>query len=232
MKFTVITQALCFSLCAAASSLACAATASGPWYLSASGSVFQGQFNTQYNDQTDAIQQNLRQSVQQNGYLGSIAAGYLHTCHNNYLLGGELSISGTTSTALYSAGAASNAINDKTSIPYFADLALLAGFVLSDSTYLYAKIGFSYAAIDSNLNSPTGFIPSYIQANATRYAPGGVFGLGLKKMINSHVAVYGEYNYHDYATVDFANFQNFTATYSHTVHASANSVGVGVTYFI
>lgn len=154
MKSMSITQTLCFSMCALASSLIFAEPAAGPWYLSASGSIFQGQFNTQYNDQTDAIQQNLRQSVQQNGYLGSIAAGYLHTCHSKYLLGGELSVSGTTGTALFSAGAATNAINDKTSIPYFADLALLAGFVLTDATYLYAKIGFSYAAIDSNLNSP------------------------------------------------------------------------------
>lgn len=231
MKSTLLAQGICFSLLSLTSSLTFAAAATGPWYLSASGSIFQGQFNTQYNDLTDMIQQNMRQSVQQNGYLGSIAVGYLHPCHN-YLLGGELSLSGTTGTALYSAGAASSAINDKTSIPYFADLALLGGFYLTDSTYLYAKIGFSVAAIDSNLNSPSGFIPTYVITNATRYALGGVFGLGLKKMINPHVAVFGEYDYHDYATTDFADFQNFSATYSHTVHAYGNSVGLGVTYFI
>ena len=209
-----------------------AATTERPWYLSVDGGVFQGMFDAQYTDQTDSLPQNYRQTVSQYGYIGGIAAGYSKVVQNQYLLGGELSGSLATNNAYFSAGASSSAFADKLAIKGNIDLTFVPGILISESIAMYGKLGLSYASISADINSPTGYTPTYSQSNSTRTVIGGAFGLGIKKKISDHLAIFTEYNYHDYGTVNFPTFQNFTATYAHAAHVYSNSLVVGVSYLI
>jgi len=204
----------------------------GPWYISANAGIFQGMFDAQYNDQTDVIAQNIRQPVNQYGYTGGLAVGYSKPVCNQYFLGGELSANLATDNAYFATGASTAAFTDKLSIKGNIDLAFVPGFFVTDTVAAYGKIGASYASISTDLDSPTGFDASYVNSKSTRDVFGGVLGLGLKKYVTKNAVVFTEYNYHDYGTVNFPDFQNFTATYSHSAHVYSQSILIGASYFL
>jgi opacity protein-like surface antigen len=168
--------------------------------------------------------------VYQNGYSGGVAIGYHKSFLNEYFIGGELSASAPTDEASFASGASSTAFNDKLSIGGNIDLSLISGFALTDSTSVYARIGLSYAAISTEINTPTGFTPSYVNSSSSRNKFGGGFGLGFKKFVTTNTALFTEYQYHDYGTVNFPNFQNFTATYSHSARVYTQNLIIGLAY--
>lgn len=200
------------------------------WYAAASAGIFQGLFNTQFNDQTDMIPNNFRQPVTQNSYTGALAVGYSQTCGNGYFCGGELSLGGATYHANFGAGAASAAFTNTIGINGNLDLAFIPGFLVTETIALYGKAGLSYACITSDVNSPTGFTPVFVNVSSTQRALGAVLGVGIEKILSQHSTLFLEYAYHDYGTVDFSPFSNFTATYSNSAHVYSNSLSLGLTY--
>lgn len=202
------------------------------WYIAASAGIFQGLFNSQYNDQSDIISQNFRQQVMQNSYTGGLAIGYSNTCWHTYFWGGELGIYGSTYHANFATGAATAAFTDTLAIKSNLDLTFIPGFFITNSLAAYGKAGLSYARINASVNSPVGLNPTFIKVNNMNNVLGLALGLGLEKSICNNTSLFIEYNYHDYGTVNFSSFQNFTAIYSHSAHIYSQSLTIGAAFLI
>lgn len=82
------------------------------------------------------------------------------------------------------------------------------------------------------MNSPAGYTPTSQNTNNKQGQFGGVAGLGIKKLLTEKIGIYAEYNYHDYGTVDFPAFTNFTATYTHSAHVYNQDLVVGLSYYL
>lgn len=202
-----------------------------PWYVAANAGVYQGIFNQNYHDNTDLIPQSIRQPIYQYAYTFGLAAGYsTPICNGLYVLGAELSGNYNTQNANFAAGAATAAFNDVNNIRYQFDLLFVPGIALTECSVLYGKIGLSYAEIRDALNSPVGFAPVLVGFNSTQNVFGLALSIGLKKYINDNFSIFTEVNYHDYGTVNFSGFQNFTANYSHSAHVYSEDLVVGVAF--
>lgn len=202
-----------------------------PWHVSAEGGVFNGKFDMTYQDQTDVIPQNIQESVFQHGYSLGLRIGYDKLFRNGYLLGAELSGDYHSNKAIFASGAATTAFSDQMYLNGSLDLAMVGGMLITENTAWYGKLGMSYGFIGDRLTSPAGYTPMMVQTNSTRQNWGGVIGVGVKGFVADQLAVYTEYNYHDYGSVDFPNFTNFTATYSHSAHVYTQEVLFGLSYY-
>lgn len=206
------------------------AVPSSTFYVAANAGIMQVNFNQKYLDQTDIIKQNIADSVQQNNYNAGLAIGYSKLFYNQYLLGAELSGNLDSHNALYQNGAAGIAITDTTQINHHIDLTFVPGMMLSQSIAGYLKLGISFASLQDNLTSPTGFTPTIMSFNSNANATGFAGALGFKAYITDHVTLFAEGNYHDYGNVNFSNFTNFTTSYTHSAHVYAYGIALGAAY--
>lgn len=206
------------------------AVPSSAFYIAANAGIMQVNFNQKYLDQVDLIKQNIADTVTQNDYNAGLAIGYSKLFYNQYLLGAELSGNLDSHNALYQNGAAGISMTDTTQINNHIDLTFVPGIMLSKAVAAYLKLGVSFASIQDNLTSPTGFTPTIMSFNSNANATGFVGGLGIKVFMTEHVALFAEGNYRDYGSVNFANFSNFTATYTHSAHVYAYGLALGAAY--
>lgn len=196
-------------------------------YGAAGIGVFQADFANQFLDQTDIFPVNIVQSAQQYGYTGGLAIGYSRFITPNYFAG--LEISGNVNN--HNASFQSTAVfSDQVQIKSYFDLTFVPGIRLGQTVFAYLKLGLSYAYIRDSLTSPSGFTPVIITTNANKNALGFSGGLGIRKSLTKQLSIFVETNYHDYGSVDFSNFQNFSATYTHTTHPYSYDVMAGVLY--
>jgi len=203
---------------------------SHPWYVAAGASIFQGNYDLIYNDQIDDIPQNIRQTLQQYGYNGAIAFGYSKTFLNDYFAGAEVSAQYATYKANFDSGSVGTAFSDQIKIQSYYDLVFVPGFFITDTVAAYIKAGVSYAYIKDSLHTPTSSIPTYVTINNNSYLWGVALGIGLEKFITEQLALFSEFQYHDYGTVNFPAFPNFASTYSHSAHVYSEALMLGARY--
>lgn len=207
-------------------------TLSGNIYVAADAGIFRANYNTYYNDQTDVISQSIAETVSQNGYVGGLAIGYNQLYNDAYSLGIEFSGHLATNDARYSAGASTAAFSDKTKINSYFDLVFVPGVMLTETLNAYLKLGLSLAHVSDDLSTPVGFTPTYASYSSAKNVGGFAAAIGVKKQISQQLFLYTEYSYHDYRDVDFDDFQNFTASYSHSADITSSALSVGVLYNI
>ncbi len=146
-------------------------------------------------------------------------------------MGGEFSANYQSGNARFASGAATSAFNDKIYLNRSLELAIIPGVFITDTTALYGRVGASYASLTNRLNSPAGFVPVTVNTNSNSNIVAGTLGVGIKKFVTNNIAIFSEYNYHDYGTMDFPDFINFTATYSHAVRIYSQEITFGASYF-
>ncbi|MDR3478475.1 MAG: outer membrane beta-barrel protein [Gammaproteobacteria bacterium] len=201
-----------------------------PFYVAVNAGIFQGSFDAAYRDQTDLIPQNIAQTLQQHGYSEGLAVGYQRPFRNQYLLGAELSANLDSHNASYQSGAANTSFSNSTQIKNHFDLTFVPGVMLGSTVEGYVKLGLSYASLQDNLTSPVGYTPTMTRFNSNKSVVGFAGGIGVKKFVTEQVSVYVEGDYHDYGSVSFANFQNFTASYTHNAHIYSYGMMLGAAY--
>lgn len=200
------------------------------FYGSLLAGIYQAQFNSSYLDQTDDIPANVSDTFMQNGYTGGVAIGYTHLINPSYFVSLELAGNWNGHTALYQNGGTSTSFSDSVSVDHQFDLTVIPGVVTASAFFPYIKLGISQGHISDSLTSPAGYDPVMTQYNSTKTVYGFVAGLGVRYAVNDRFSLSIETNYHDYGTVNFPSFQNFTATYSHSAHIYAYAAQLGATY--
>lgn len=206
------------------------ANQNGYIYVAANAGIFQADFVNTYLDQTDVIAQNIVQPAEQHGYTGGVSLGYRQILNPHYFLGGELSGSVEGHYASFQSGAATAAFSDAAQIYSHVDLMLVPGIRLNSTTDIYLKLGLSCAFIQDSLVSPAGYTPTITNYNSNNNTFGFTAGLGFEKWITKKIALFTEANYHDYGSVNFQSFQNFSATYQHSSHIYSYDVVIGASY--
>lgn len=200
------------------------------FYVSAVTGIFQANFNSNYLDISDTIPQNITQPALQNNYTWGGAIGYSKAFTPTFFLGLEVNANMDGGNAVFQSGASTAAFSDTVHIKSHFDLDLAPGLWLSSSVASYLKLGVSRAYLADTLVSPIGYNPIFMTFSTTQTVDGFAAAIGIKKIINDHFAVFTEYNYHDYGSVKFPDFQNFTANYSHSAHIYSYGVLLGATY--
>jgi opacity protein-like surface antigen len=200
------------------------------FYAAVDAGIFQANFNSNYIDQTDIISQNISESVLQNGYTGGVALGYNQIFSSHYFFGGEISAHLNSDSANYQSGAATAAFSDTQKWHNYYDFTLLSGIITKSSFSPYLKLGLSYAIVPDNLNSPVGYTPTPVNYHTNKNVLGFTAGLGIKHLLTKKVFLFSELNFHDYGTIHFNDFQNFTADYTHSTHLCSYSLSVGAAY--
>jgi hypothetical protein len=84
--------------------------------------------------------------------------------------------------------------------------------------------------VQDNLVSPVGAASIITAYNQKENLIGITAGLGFEKLIAKHISIFTELNYHDYGSVSFQNFQNFSAIYTHYSHVYSYDGKVGLAY--
>lgn len=206
------------------------AYSANPLYVAADAGIFHANFQQTLTDQVATITTNYSGQVEQHGYNGGVAIGYSQLVKQQYLLGVELAGNLASDSASYSPGL--GAFSESTQIKRYADLTFVPGFLLNDSTALYAKIGGTYSHVQDNTSSA-----SYVyntlttnEYNTSKNILGFVAGVGVKKFFTDHLAGYAEGTYRDYGNVNFNPFANQSDTYAHKVAIDAYNFAVGVAY--
>jgi opacity protein-like surface antigen len=152
--------------------------------------------------------------------------------HDIYSLGAEVSGHFDTQNASFKSGASTSAFSDSTKIQYHVDLTFVPGLNLTDTILGYLKLGLSFASISDQLTSPVGFFADYTTYHSHVNDMGFVAGLGLSKTLTQNLSLFTETNYHDYGSVNFDDFQNFSTIYTHSAHIYSYDVVLGVSYKI
>jgi opacity protein-like surface antigen len=205
--------------------------ASNPYfYLSADAGIFQADFNNVYLDQTGEIPANIAQPVQQHAYTMGLALGIRKLLPKQYVIGAELSANYDNHLASFQTGAASTSFSDQTNIQNHIDLKFVPGIRLDPSLSAYLKFGLSWAAVQDDLNSPAGYTALITNTNTNKNTLGFTGGLEIEKMLTEKVSIFVEANYYDYGSLDFSNFENFAATYTHSTHIYAYDAMMGISY--
>jgi len=202
----------------------------GQFYAALDAGIFQANFGSNYLDQTDLIAQNISESVLQNGYTGGVALGYHHGVNSNYFLGGELSAHLNSNTAQYQSGAATAAFSDSLKLNNYYDFNWVSGIIIHNAFSPYLKLGLSYASIRDNLVSPLGYTPTFANYHTTKNALGFSAGLGVRHEVSKKISLFSEINFHDYGTIHFNDFQNFTADYTHSARLCSYGLSIGAAY--
>jgi len=200
------------------------------FYGAIQGGIFEARFNNNYLDQTDLIPQNISDSLTQNGYTGGLALGYTRLINSRYFVDMELAGNVDGNSALYQSGAANTAFSDKVELDHHIDLTFAPGILTQSDFSPYLKLGISYASVRDYLTSPVGYDPITTQYNTHRNVFGFVTGLGVRYSITDRVKLFAETNYHDYGTLNFSSFQNFSANYTHSAHVYSYGVVLGAMY--
>ncbi len=200
------------------------------FYAAIDAGIFQANFGSHYLDQSDVIPQNISESVLQNGYTGGIALGYKQWVNPRYYLGGEISAHLNSDSAIYQSGAATAAFSDTLQLNNYYDFTLVSGMISNSSFSPYLKLGLSYAVIHDNLVSPVGYTPLITSYHTNKNALGFVAGLGVTHLLSEKIALFSELNFHDYGTLNFDDFQNFTADYTHSARLRSYGVSIGAAY--
>lgn len=204
--------------------------AAAHYYVAGNAGIFQGDFNNSYIDQTDIISQSIEQFSSQRGYTGGLALGFSKECFTSFFWGGELSANVEGHEAVFKSGANSTAFSDTAEVQYHIDLIFVPGVKLVETIEGYIKLGVSYASIQDKLISPINYTPHINEYDANEHEFGFAAGLGVKKLITKQFSIFTEANYHDYGVVDFMDFQNFTASYTHEAHVYTYDMVVGLSY--
>lgn len=199
-------------------------------YIKGGLGIFQADFYNTYLDQTDVIPENIAQTAQQHGYIGSLALGYKKILIPNYFIGAELSGNLDNHTAAFQSGASNTAFSDQIKIKNHFDLTFVPGLYLNQTISAYLKLGLSYATVRDALTSPAGYTAINTATNADRHLFGFAAGLGMNKTLTDKISLFVEMNYHDYCGINFPNFQNFSATYTHSSHVYSYDMLVGIAY--
>lgn len=200
------------------------------FYGAIQAGVFRAQFNNKYSDQTDIIPQNITNASMQNGYSGGLTLGYTHTLNANYFVSIDLSGDLDGNSALYQSGATNTAFSDTININHHIDLSFMPGVISLSRFYPYLKIGISYASITDHLNSPVGYEPIFTDYSSHKNSLGLVLGMGVRYIVNDHLWLFVETNYHDYGSTHLTSFQNFTASYTHSAHLYSYGTLLGAAY--
>jgi opacity protein-like surface antigen len=212
------------------SSTALANTNNHQYYIAANAGIIEADFNNKFSDQTDEIPQNIAQTTEQHGYTGGIALGYRRLVNPFYIIGTELSVNIDGSTALFQSGASTTAFTDKLKLRNHIDWVLKLGTLVTETVEAYLKFGLSNASVQDNLTTPVGYLAEMTTFNDQENLIGFTAGLGFRKALNKHISVLTELNYHDYGTATFNDFQNFSATYTHSAHVYTYDAKVGIAY--
>lgn len=199
-------------------------------YLAANAGIYTGDFDVAFHDQSDVITQDIEETISQHGYAGGIAFGYRYSFNAHYFVGAEFSVNGVSDQASFASGASTSAFSDTLQIQNFGDLTFVPGIYLSESVASYLKLGLSVASIDANLTTPMGYDPTYAEFHSHGNEFGFVAGIGVLKSLTDHVIIFVEGLYHDYGTVNFDDFQNFTAYYTHSADIFSYQVAIGAAY--
>ena len=204
------------------------------FYLGADGGIFKADFDNLYVDQTDPIPQNFEQTVTQHGYTGGVLLGYRQAIRSQYFIGGEISSNWNSGDALYQEGASNATFSNKTQINHHMDFAVVPGLKISSTVTAFMKLGLSVAWMQDNLTSqayPTGFyIPATTYYSDKKTETGFVAGLGVSKAVCKHMDLFASADYHDYGTVNFSTFQNYSAAYTHSSKVFSYDVLAGAAH--
>ncbi len=200
------------------------------FYVAVDAGIFKAQFNNKYLDQSDLIPQNITNSSMQNGYTGGLTLGYTRLLNTRYFMGFELSGNLDGNSALFQSGAANTAFSDQIQMNNHVDFTVIPGVMTQSGFFPYIKLGISRASINDNLTSPVGYDPIMTRFNSNQNSFGFVAGLGVRYLSSDHSWIYVEENYHDYGTVNFSAFQNFSANYSHSAHIYSYATLIGASY--
>jgi len=222
-KICLLVSCYTLSLCSSA-----LAYTTHPFYVAADAGFFRGDFNQTYNDQTANVAQNFSGVAQQQGYTEGLAFGYSKLINQQYLLGVELAGNLATHTSTYSAS--DQSFTDNLQIKHYLDLSFVPGFLLNDSTAVYAKLGLSEAYIKDQLTSPAGYEAVSTEYSSSKNTLGFVGGLGIKKLITDQFAIFAEGDYRDYGSMTFNSFQTIAATYTHSSTITAYNAVLGAAY--
>ena len=201
-------------------------------YVGGDAGIFTANMNQNYQDQVDVIANNIAQPITQNGYTTGIRVGYVHLMNTIYSLGSEISGNFDSQNASFKSGASTSAFSDITKIQYHIDMTIVPGMYLSDSILSYFKLGMSFASISDQLTSPAGFFANYTTYNSHSNCLGFTAGLGIAKTLTQNFSLFTEANYHDYGALNFDDFQNFSANYTHSAHIYSYDIVMGITYKI
>lgn len=200
------------------------------FYGAINGGILQTQFNSKYLDQTDIIPQNVSNSLIQNGYTGGLALGFTHLINPRYFFSLELSGNLDGNSALFESGASSTAFSDQIQINNNIDFSVMPGIITQSAFFPYFKLGVSRASIQDSLTSPVGYDPVMTQYNTNKTAYGFVTGLGVRYLLNNQSWLFIEANYHDYGTINFSSFDNFSASYTHSAHVYSYAAIIGASF--
>ncbi len=224
------TRALCFSLFALSSS---AFAHHGHFYTAADVGIFTADFDNAYIQQPFtgiSVFQNFQDVALQNGYTGGLELGYSRRFHHRYFWGAEVSGNINSRAAVYQAGVQSSSFYDKTRINGNMDFDFVPGIKLTRTISAFMKLGVSIAWIKDNLTSPVGYFATMTNYSNANTAVGFAAGLGVSKLISKHWSLFSEADYHDYGTINFVSFQNYSYSYAHSTRAYSYDVVAGAAY--
>jgi outer membrane immunogenic protein len=200
------------------------------FYAGINAGIFTGDFDNVYFDQTSTIAQNVQKDVSQRGYTGGVQLGYRKYLRHGYFVGVEALANADSNNATLREGAQALTFSDKTQFSGHADFVLVPGLTLTKTVSAYAKLGLSVARIRDNVVSPVGSLSTITSYSGVSNPLGFAAGLGVSKNVCRHISLFAEADYHDYGTVTFQNFQNYSAIYTHATHVHSYSVVMGVNY--
>lgn len=200
------------------------------FYAGINAGIFNGDFDNVYFDQTSTIAQNVQKEVAQRGYTGGVQLGYRKYLRHGYFVGVEASANADSNNATLREGASSLTFSDKTQFSGHADFVFVPGMTLTRTLSAYAKLGLSVARIRDNVVSPVGSSSTITSYSGASNPLGFAAGLGVSKNVCRYMSLFAEADYHDYGTVNFQNFQNYSVTYTHATHVHSYGVVVGANY--
>lgn len=200
------------------------------FYGSINTGVFQAQFASKLIDQTVIPPQSVSDTFIQHGYTGGLALGYTHLFASSYFTSLELSGNIDGNSASFQSEASNTSFSDKIQINNHIDLTINPGIITQSKFFPYIKLGFSRASLKDFVNTPVGQNPVMMQYNTNKTIYGFVAGLGVRYLINDHVWLFVETNYHDYGTVNLSSFMNYTANYTHSAHVYSYAGLIGASY--
>lgn len=136
---------------------------------------------------------NIDTHVAKQSFAGELLAGWMWSMHNNFVVGGELGYSMTSSETETSTDVIGGS-GDKTKIKsnWAFNGAVRVGYMVTKSTLFYARAGFEYRKFDTKfIPGSSGNSASAIDASnsKTAFAP----GLGIEVNLTPHWAMGGEF---------------------------------------
>lgn len=198
-------------------------------YVVINAGVFRGGFNNSYTDTTDVVPVNASgSSLTQNGATGGFGLGYIAILKNRYLLGAEVVQNFNSQRVRFSIGSSDTVLCDTQAIRNNLAILFKPGIKITDFFDVYLNGGLSFGYLKNRLISQLDFIgPNYETHCKSQYLAGFVLGVGARAYLCKRISIFTEYNYRDYGTAKLPNFQNLTATYTHTDRITSMALTIG-----